>query len=326
MKSDVLKLIRNAKEYVSIETLCQACEMSPLALKTTIAQLEASGYDIDRDSEKGYKLISYPENISSTELISRATTNWAGKVVFYRKETTSTNEEAKLLAEDGRGQGALVVAENQTEGKGRKGRSWYTDGRNSVAFSLILRPDFGMDKVRMIPMVMSIAIADVLTKLTDLDVKIKWPNDIIINGKKVAGILTELGTRNEKIDHVIVGVGINLNQKLMPEDIADKATSLFMEKGERYSRADVIVAVMEFFEYYYDIFVSSGDISDMVAVYESYLVNKDKEVKIHDPNGDYEGVATGINDFGELIVQRDDGKYIRISSGEVSVRGVYGYV
>lgn len=326
MKSDVLKLIRNAKEYVSVDTLCQACEMSPAVLKTTIAQLEAAGYDIDRDSMKGYRLISYPENISSTELISRATTNWAGKVVFYRKETTSTNEEAKLLAEDGRGQGALVVAENQTAGKGRKGRTWHTDGRNSISFSLILRPDFNMDKVRMIPMVMSIAIADVLTKLTDLDIKIKWPNDIIIDGKKVCGILTEIGTKDDRIDHVIIGVGINLNQKMMPEDIADKATSLLLEKGERYSRADVIVAIMEFFEYYYDIFVSSGDISDMVAVYEGYLVNKDKEVSVHDPKGNYNGVATGINDYGELIIQKDDGKYIRVSSGEVSVRGVYGYV
>lgn len=326
MKADVLKLIRSSKEYVSLDLLCEACELSASAAKTTISQLEASGYDIDYDREKGYKLISYPENISSAELMSRATTNWAGKVVFYRRETTSTNEDAKLLAEDGRGQGALIVAENQTAGKGRKGRSWYTDGRNSVAFSLILRPDFDIQKVKMIPMVMSIAIADVLTKLTDLDVKIKWPNDIIIEGKKVCGILTEMGTKDDKIDHVIVGVGINLNQKMMPEDIADKATSLFIEKGERYSRADVIVAIMEFFEYYYDIFVSSGDISDMVAVYEGYLINKDKEVVVHDPAGDYKGTATGINDYGELIIQRDDGKYIRVSSGEVSVRGVYGYV
>ena len=301
--------------------------MTPLAVKTGIGQLGSAGYDIDIDKEKGYRLISYPENITAVELMSRSTTNWAGTTVFYRRETTSTNDEAKLIAEDGRAHGSLVVTDNQVGGKGRRGRSWESDGKNSIAFSLLLRPAIETDKASMITLVMALAVCEVLQKLTELDVKIKWPNDIVINGKKVCGILTEMATKPDRsIDHIIVGVGINVNQKMMPEEIAENATSLFMEKGERYSRADIIIAVMEFFEYYFDIFVASGDLSDVVSIYEGFLINKDRKVRVLDPKGEYTGTATGINDYGELVVQKDDGSFTRVSSGEVSVRGVYGYV
>lgn len=326
MKSDILKLIRITKEYISMDMLKTGCNMSEGAIKTSVNQLIEAGYDIEYDKEKGYHMNSYPENISSTELLSRNNCIWAGKNIFYRKEVFSTNEEAKMIAEDGKPHGSLIVAENQVAGKGRKGRSWVSDGRNSIAMSLLLRPTFDVEKASMVKFIMALAVADVLSKLTTLDVKIKWPNDVIVNNKKVCGILTEMGTENGSIDHIIVGVGINVNQKLFSEDLQDKATSLFIEKGERYSRADIILAVLEFFEYYYDIFVDSGDLSDVVAVYEGYLVNKDKEVKVFDPKGEYKGIATGINDYGELVVQKEDGKFVRVSSGEVSVRGVYGYV
>lgn len=327
MKSDVLKLIRDSKDYVSKSTLVEACGMTGPAIVTTVNQLINQGYDIDYDKEKGYKLISYPENISSVELMSRATTNWAGKFVIYRKETESTNTELKIAAEDGRGHGTLVVTDDQTNGKGRRGRGWEGGGTNAIAMSLLLRPNFSTDKAPMVTLIMALAVAEVLQKLTEMDVKIKWPNDVLVNKKKVCGILTEMATKEDhSIDHIIIGVGINVNQKTFPEEISNIATSLYIEKGERYSRADIILAIMEFFEYYFDIFCQSGDLSDVVALYDSFLINRDEKVRVLDPKGEYTGTASGINDFGELIIQKEDGSFTRVSSGEVSVRGVYGYV
>ena len=326
MKADVLKLIRNTKEFIPLDTISQATEMSPQAVKISIKQLMEAGYDIECDKDKGYHLNSYPENITSTELLSRNPSVWAGKTIVYRQECGSTNEEAKLLAEDGRDHGCLVVTEKQLNGKGRRGRSWADTDKDGIAMSLLLRPKLTPDKASMITLVAALAVADVLAKLTDLEVKIKWPNDIVINKKKVCGILTEMAASGGTIDNVIVGVGINVNQKMFDEEISHIATSLYMEKGERYSRADIIIAFLEFFEYYYDIFEERQDFSDLVNVYESYLINKDVEVRVLDPAGEYTGTACGINDFGELIVQKEDGKYTRVSSGEVSVRGVYGYV
>ena len=326
MKVDVLKLIRNTKEYISISDICKMTEMSSEAVKTAVRQLSEAGYDIEYLKDKGYHLNSYPELINSTELLSRNNSVWAGKSIIYREVTESTNEEAKYLAEDGREHGTLIICDRQLKGKGRRGRSWQSEEGNSIAMSLILRPSFSTDKASMVTLVCALAVADVLAKLTDEDVKIKWPNDILVNNKKVCGILTEMAVKSGEIDHIIVGVGINVNQKEMPEDIQSFASSLFIEKGERYSRSQIVLAFLEFFEYYYDIFNESGDFSSLVSVYEGFLVNKDKEVRVLDPKGEYTGIATGINDFGELIIQKDDGRYERVSSGEVSVRGVYGYV
>lgn len=327
MKSDVLKLIRSTKEYMSMETITAATEMSEGTIKMCIKQLIASGYDIDYDKEKGYHLISYPENLTTTELLSRNTCVWVGKKIFYREEIDSTNDEAKRLAEDGRENGTVIVADNQLSGRGRRGRSWISEGKNSIAMSILLRPSFSPDKASMVTLVMALAVADVLSKLTEEEVKIKWPNDIIINKKKVCGILTEMAAEKGAIDHIIIGVGINVNQKDMPEEIASFASSMFIESdGIRYSRSQIILAILEFFEYYYDIFVEREDFSDLVSVYETYLINIGNEVKVLDPKGEFTGTATGINDYGELVIQKENGEFTRVSSGEVSVRGVYGYV
>lgn len=326
MKADVLRMLRNEKDYVSGQDICDKLQVSRTAVWKVMKQLQAEGYDIEAVNNKGYHLNSYPEIMTAPELMSRMTTDWAGRKVYYRRETESTNEDAKYLAEEGKDHGSLVVAECQTGGKGRRGRQWESPKGTSISMSLLLRPEFAPNKASMITLLMALSVADVLSKLTELDVKIKWPNDVLINKKKVCGILTEMDTEPDCIHYVVVGVGINVNVNAFPEEIADVATSLMIEKGDRYGRADIIVAIMEYFEYYYDIFTQTKDLSDVVGLYDGYLINRNEKVKVLDPKGEYTGTATGINDFGELIVQKDDGKYVRVASGEVSVRGVYGYV
>lgn len=326
MKSKILRMIRTCTDYISGQEICDTLGVSRTAVWKVVKQLQAEGYDIEGVNNKGYRLVSYPELITAPELMSRANTQWAGQRVFYQSETESTNEDAKEWAEEGREHGFLVVADQQTGGKGRRGRGWSSPSGTSISMSLLLRPEFAPNQASMLTLVMALAVAEVIHNLTELEVKIKWPNDVIIGGKKVCGILTEMNAEMDYIHYVVVGVGINVNTKEFPEEIKSIATSLLLEKGEAVNRSDLILGIMDLFEFYYGEFVKAGDFSIFVDLYDKYLVNKDAQVKVLDPKGEYVGTATGVNDYGELIVQREDGQFTRVSSGEVSVRGIYGYV
>lgn len=324
MKADILRMIRSSQKPVPGRRICEELNISRITLERAVAQFIFAGYDIEEEPE-GFVLYSYPDSITGNELMSRMTSTWAGKSVYYTRETGSTNDDAMRLAGEGREHGLLVVTENQVKGKGRRGRSWETEDKEAIFMSLLLRPDIKPDVAPMLTLVMALAVADVLSKLTELKVEIKWPNDILIGGKKVCGILTEMQTKPDGIECVVIGTGINVNNSAFPLEIMDKATSLMIETGKRWSRADIIVSVMDHFEYYYDLFIGCGDLSALVNIYDGYLVNKGKRVRVLDPKGEYEGEAEGITDVGELVVKKDDGSYVRVSSGEVSVRGVYGY-
>ncbi len=326
MKAEILRAIRNSRDHISGQELCERFGVSRTAIWKVIKQLQAEGYDIEAVTNKGYKLLSYPDLISASELMSRAETEWAGRKVYYRKELTSTNDYARLVAEEGAFHGALVVADKQTGGKGRRGRTWISPAGQNIYMSLLLRPDFSPNNASMLTLLMAVSVAEVLHHLhPELPVGIKWPNDVLIGDKKVCGILTEMDAEPDYIHDVIVGVGINVNQTEFAEELQSMATSIRLEKGMSVDRAQIILGVMEYFEYYYGLFTEHQDVSDFVNIYDSYLVNRGKEVRVLDPKGEYEGVAEGINDRGELIVNTKAGVR-RVSSGEVSVRGIYGYV
>lgn len=327
LKADILRKLRNTRVHVSGQELCDELGVSRTAVWKVIKQLEEEGYDIEAVTNKGYLLLGYPEILSGSELMSRMNTMWAGKKVYFHKETESTNEDAKYLAEEGMDHGSLVVSDCQTGGKGRRGRTWQSPAGEGVYFTLLLRPRFTPDKASMLTLLMAISVAEVISGLhPELDVKIKWPNDVLVNGHKVCGILTEMGAEPDYIQYVVVGVGINANQTFFPDEIKDIATSLRIEKGERVDRPALILGVMEYFEYYYGIFEEHLDMSAFVDIYDRYLINRDREVRVLDPLGEYGGIAEGINDRGELIIKLKDGSYCTVASGEVSVRGVYGYV
>lgn len=171
------------------------------------------------------------------------------------------------------------------------------------------------------------AVADGILEATGLEVGIKWPNDIVLAGKKVCGILTEMSAEPDYINHVVVGIGINANLAEFPEELQERATSLFLEKGERISRAAVIAGVWKAFEQYYDRFLQTADLSLLKEAYESRLLNRNETVCVLDPGGEWRGMARGIDRHGRLLVESDDGRGTKaVDSGEVSVRGVYGYV
>lgn len=256
---------------------------------------------------------------------SLRSTKWAGKSIFVFKETDSTNIQAKAGGEKGEPHGTLYVAESQSAGRGRRGRRWESPAGESIYMSLLLRPEFPPVKAPMLTLVMALAVARALREQTGVDVQIKWPNDLVVQGRKICGILTEMSIEMTWINYVVIGIGINVNQNEFPEELKDCASSLKMETGRRFRRSHLIAAVMEYFEMYYEQFLQEGSLAGLRKEYNELLVNKDRQVKILEPGNHYEAYALGINDTGELIVEKEDGSVQNIFAGEVSVRGIYGY-
>ena len=261
---------------------------------------------------------------NETTIADQIHTKWAGKTVHFARETDSTNLWIKRLAKEGAPEGTLALAEFQSAGRGRLGRSWEVPEGTSVMMSILLRPKFEPQYAPMLTLVMGMAVAKAVKKL-GFDVSIKWPNDVVVSHKKICGILTEMGVRDGKIDYAVIGVGINVNIREFPEEMADKATSLYLESGREFDRSQIPGLVMEAFEEYYEKFAATCDLSGLKEEYESILANYDQPVRVlaKEP---YEGVARGITDGGELLVEKTDGTIVAVSAGEVSVRGLYNYV
>ena len=178
----------------------------------------------------------------------------------------------------------------------------------------------------MLTPVMGLAVAEGIRRTCSSEAMIKWPNDVVIDGKKVCGILAEMSVEREYIHYVVIGVGINVGLQEFPEDVAQMAICLQEACGKRISRAELVANVMRAFEEYYDIFLGRGNLSGLVQRYNGLLVNCGREVRVLDPKGEFQGIARGINEAGELLVERKDGTVANVYAGEVSVRGIYGYV
>ena len=241
----------------------------------------------------------------------------------------STNITAKEEALKGAENGTVIVADRQTAGRGRRGREWNSPAGGNLYFSLLLRPHFEPDRASMLTLVMALAVAKALEGILDRDFpkpEIKWPNDIVMNGKKVCGILTEMGLRQSFIDYVIIGVGINVCRQQFSPELVDRATDLETACGQKISREELLKRILEFFEIYYKAFTKQGNLQTMCQEYNSRLVNLGREVCVLDPKGEFTGIATGITDTGELCVELPNGTVTEVYAGEVSVRGIYGYI
>lgn len=328
MKAEVLKLLRQADGYVSGQQLCEHFGVSRTAVWKVINQLKEEGYQVEAVRNRGYRIIDSPDVMTKNELESllAGQTKWAGQNIYYYPETDSTNIRIKQLAETGAPQGTLAVADTQTAGRGRRGRGWDSPAGSSISMSILLRPAFNPSQAPMLTLVMAYSVAQGIRNCTGLDVQIKWPNDIVLNGRKIVGILTEMSTEIDYINHVVIGIGINVNMESFPEEIAKTATSLRIETGQIVKRAPVIAAIMKEFEKNYDEFTKHKNLSYLKEAYDALLVNCGRTVCILGERESYEAIALGINERGELLIRKEDGTEEAVYAGEVSVRGVYGYV
>lgn len=326
MKAEILKVLKSAGTYVSGQALCERFGVSRTAVWKVIRQLQEEGYDIEAVRNRGYLYRESGDIYNAAELQSLMKTIWAGKNLIFLEQVDSTNNEIRRQAEQGAPEGTLAVAVEQTAGKGRRGRHWDSPGGDGIWMSLLLRPDFAPECASMLTLVAAMAVRDGIYRVTGLDCKIKWPNDLVLEGRKAVGILTEMSTEVDYIRHVVIGIGINVGTKEFPEEIRATATSLALHMEGPVKRAPLVCAVMESFEKYYGIFKETLDLSKLREEYNQELVNLGKEVRVMAPGQEYNGVARGINGTGELLVETRDGAVRQVVSGEVSVRGVYGYV
>lgn len=327
MKADIVKVLRQRKEYVSGQELCETFQVSRTAIWKVMEQLKKQGYEIEGVRNKGYRLVREPEEFSKVGIESRRKTKWAGRRVIFLESTDSTNIQAGLAGSAGEDEGVLVVAKEQAAGRGRRGRQWDSPQEGGIYMSLLLRPKISPDHASGITLLMALCVAESLQELTTEPVEIKWPNDIVMQGKKVCGILTEMTAQVDYIHHVVVGVGINLNQTGFAGELSERATSFWLETGIRADRSRLIATLLEKFEPCYETFCKEGgSLALFQAEYEKRLVNAGRQVRVQDGRESFDGVALGISPKGDLLVRLEDRSIRSVFAGEVSVRGIYGYI
>ncbi len=325
MKAEILKMLREADGYVSGQEMCNKFGVSRTAVWKVINQLKETGYEIESAQNKGYRLLSVPDVINKVELDSIRNTEWAGHETFYYDTLDSTNTKAKELAENGRPSGTFVVAEQQTAGRGRRGRGWVSPRGTDIYMTLMLKPEINPGNASMLTLVSAMAVCNAVQNVTNEQAQIKWPNDVVMNGKKICGILTEMSAQFDYINHIVIGIGINVHNEQFPEEIRNTASSLLLECGKHFHRAALIEGFLEEFERLYGIYLETEDMTGLQKEYDRLLVNKGRQVYVLDPKEPFEGKAMGITKKGELIVDTWESRKL-VSSGEVSVRGIYGYV
>ena len=248
-------------------------------------------------------------------------TQWAGQDIVYFKEIDSTNRYAKKLAGQGAAHGTMVLADTQTAGRGRRGHSWISPAGSSISMTLILRPDVPPAQVAKISLLTALATANAIRRVTGLDVRIKWPNDIVAGGRKVCGMLMEMDATPEKVASVVAGVGINVHQTQFPEEIAHSASSLDLLAGRRISRADIVRAFLQEYERVWAL----GD-EAMMRAYCARSATIGQRVQVIGLNGTYTGTAQDVTESGSLLVRADeDGGVREVLAADVSVRGIMGY-
>lgn len=325
MKEKILTLLRECDTYVSGQEICDKLNISRTAVWKYVHILQEEGYQIESVKKRGYRFMKAPDCLTAEEIVSQLNTKVFAQKTIYHEKIDSTNEEAKRLAENGAIHGTLVISDYQSKGKGRRGRTWLSSKGNCIYMSIILRPDMESQYASGLTLVAALAVSDGIDRL-GCKTQIKWPNDVIMNGKKICGILTEMSSEIDYINYVVVGIGINVNDESFPEEISPTATSIRIESKEVQNRAKLVSYIMEAMEEYYILYRKTNDLSLLLDKYNEKLVNVNEKVKLIRKGEEQIRTALGVDKTGALIVKDENDVSEKIISGEVSVRGVYGYV
>lgn len=325
MREKILKVILdNEKEFISGEELSKKLGISRTAIWKHIRILRSQGYNIESVNKKGYRLVDEPTDLLNPQNIYRnLKTKFIGKNVLHFETIDSTNDYAKKIGNELR-DGSVIISEEQTKGKGRLGRVWESKAGEGIWMSIILKPNIIPNKAPFITLIAGASIVKALNIL-GVDAKIKWPNDITINNKKLSGILTELSAEIERVNYIVVGIGMNVKDTDFEEELKDKATSLYKE-NYNLSRVDIVKEILCQFEKLYLDYIEKDDKKEVLDICRQYSAIINKEIYVI-KNDQKELVdCIGINEEGNLIIKNKDGKLEEIMSGEVSIRGVKGYV
>jgi len=311
-------LRRHPNQYVSGAMMSQELNVSRTAVWKQIRKLEVAGYEIEASTKLGYRLVYSPDAISSEELTEARSSEKFGQSVHYYEQVKSTQDAARELAEAGAPEGTLVLAEEQTGGRGRMGRGWVSPQGKGIWMSMVMRPHVPIHCAPQLTLLTAVALCRSLRRLTGLPIGIKWPNDLLIHGKKISGILLESAAEDERLKYIVAGVGIsvNLSERDYPEELLAKATSLRIEAGEAFSRSAIVKDFLAEWETLYDLFLQEG-FSAIAALWESLSVSIGQKVRLITPQGELEGVPVGLEESGAIRVERSDGSIVTIFSAEM---------
>jgi BirA family biotin operon repressor/biotin-[acetyl-CoA-carboxylase] ligase len=329
MKNKILEELKAGNgEAVSGGEISRKLGISRTAVWKHIGRLRREGYSIESHTNSGYRLVASPDVLSLSELGPFLNTDFIGRSIIYLDSTSSTNTYGKKLAEEPFQEGTVVIAEEQTEGRGRLGRHWLSARGKGIWMSIMLKPDILPASAPKLTIAAALAVSKALKSCCQLDAKIKWPNDIVSEGKKICGILTEMSAEADEIKYVIIGIGINVNMEIedFGSEVSTTATSIRIESGRTVLRKVLVAAVLYEFEGIYGSFVRDGSIKPFLDEYKSKSAVLGKEVRVIGRREETAGLATDISEEGYLVLKLSDGSYREIMSGEVSVRGLKGYI
>ncbi len=326
MRNKILEaLYANKGNYVSGEILKEKLGISRTAVWKHIKILQDQGYNIQTAPRKGYVLFEADDKLLSKEIESLLWGHTMGRELIVFDSIDSTNTYGKNNA-DHLMDGTIILSEEQLAGRGRRGKDWSSPKGTGIWMSMVLKPDIPPTEGVKTTQIAAAAVCKAIRDLTGLDALIKWPNDIVVNGRKVCGILTEMAGQLNKIDYIVVGIGINVNNTEFPEGISAVATSLQIEYGKKIDRKELIVRIIKNFEALYHSYIENLNLTQVVAIVRDYSAVIGKEIKVI--HGASERIVTvhDIDEEGFLIVESGDGKREVIFSGEVSIRGKNGYI
>jgi len=322
MDEEILRLLKkHPSTFISGEELSRRLNVSRTAVWKRIRHLRSLGYKIEASTRSGYRLIQSPDILAPSELKPLLRVKWLGKTIHYFHALDSTNSKAYELASRGAEEGEIVIAESQAKGKGRLGRNWFSPPYLNLYLSVILRPKISPHQAPFITLMAAVATAEAIEKTSGLQSSIKWPNDILLSGRKIAGLLNEIKSETDRIHFVILGIGVNLNvdEKMFPKEIRSIATSMKREMGQAVSRKDFLALLLKELEKWYTVFLKEGGTVILNSWRERAQI-KGRQVKMTSFGETIAGRAIDVDSDGALIIETRRGERKRVVAGDVEYR------
>jgi BirA family transcriptional regulator, biotin operon repressor / biotin---[acetyl-CoA-carboxylase] ligase len=318
-RSKIIHLLSiNKDNYISGQEISDQLSISRSAIWKHMKELEKDGYIIEAKRNKGYRIVKSPRKVSENTVQWGLNTEWLGRSIIHKETTTSTQAIAHQLAMDNAPHGTAVIADEQTRGKGRLSREWYSAKNKGIWLSIIMRPLILPYLAPQLTLLTATVLADVLKEELGLNPKIKWPNDIILNDKKVSGILTEMQAEQDQVQYIVIGIGMNVNheQNEIPDDIKKRATSLYLETGNTLDITKLIQQIFVTFEKSYAEYTQQG--FDVIKKrWESYGYRIGEKMKIKTFQKEQDAILLGIAEDGALLAKYNDGSVQKVYSGEI---------
>ncbi|MBW6462873.1 MAG: biotin--[acetyl-CoA-carboxylase] ligase [Firmicutes bacterium] len=312
-REKILKQLKDCKgQFISGTDLSKNTDTSRAAIWKQIERLREEGYEISSVTNRGYRLDTEPDFLDSRLLIENR--------IICKHSVDSTNREARILAESGAPGYSVIAAEEQLQGRGRLGRHWFSPPKSGIWFSIILRPEhITPEEVTPVTLVTAVSIAAYFREIHNLQVQVKWPNDLLINSKKFGGVLTELKGEPDRIEYIIVGIGLNISQNTdtFPTELKERATSLFIESGKRHNRTYMLVEIYKALVNDYKLFFSNG-FSPFYKKWKYFSSTLGQQVTISRPGGSLTGRAVNLSEKGALIIEDNTGKTHYLNFGEIT--------